>query len=143
MPRHVTKKHGRHPVDAHVGWRVRRRRVLLGMSQEKLGEAIDLSFQQVQKYERGTNRIGASRLYQISQVLDIPVSHFFDDLPVDVTTGQPVSLAEDRGPASQGDPLVKRETLELVRAYYRITNAHMRKRIFELVKAVGEKRGKP
>ena len=111
------------------------------MSQEKLGEAIGLSFQQVHKYERGTGRIGASRLYQLSQVLDIPVSRFFVDLPVDVTTGQPLNLAEDRRPTSQGDPLVKRETLELVRAYCRITNVQARKQIFELIKALGEKRG--
>ena len=127
------------PVDIHVGKRVRLRRTLLGMSQEKLGEAIGLTFQQVQKYERGTNRIGSSRLYQLSLVLDIPVSYFFEDLPVEITKGQPVSLAEDRG--FGGDPMVEPETLELVRAYYRITNAQVRKRIFQLVKAVGEKRG--
>jgi len=69
------------PIDVHVGSRVRLRRTLLGMSQEKLGEALGLTFQQVQKYERGVNRIGASRLYHLSQILDVPVSFFFDDMP--------------------------------------------------------------
>ncbi len=141
MPYLSVRKLGPQPVDAHVGQRVRQRRTLLGMSQEMLGDTIGLTFQQVQKYERGTNRISASRLYQISQVLDIPVSHLFDELPVEVATGQPIGLAEDRRPASRGDPLTKRETLELVRAYYRITNAHARKSLFELIKALGEKRG--
>src|SRR5215208_5533266 len=71
------------PIDVHVGSRVRLRRTLLGMSQEKLGEAIGLTFQQVQKYERGANRIGASRLFDLSRVLDVPVSFFFDDMPAD------------------------------------------------------------
>lgn len=125
------------PVDVHVGKRVRLRRTLLGMSQEKLGEAIGLTFQQVQKYERGTNRIGSSRLYQLSQVLDIPVSYFFDDLPPDVTGRQATGMADAAPVAYEGDPMVKRETLELVRAYYRITDSSIRKRVFELVKAVG------
>ena len=76
------------PVDVHVGQRVRLRRTLLGMSQEKLGEAIGLTFQQVQKYERGANRIGSSRLYDLSRVLDVPISYFFDDMDQQVS-GQP------------------------------------------------------
>ncbi len=74
-------KRGPRPVDVHVGSRVRIRRTLLGMSQEKLGAAINLTFQQIQKYERGTNRIGSSRLFELSKVLDVPVSFFFDDMP--------------------------------------------------------------
>lgn len=70
-----------HPVDVHVGARLRLRRILLGLSQEKLGEALGLSFQQVQKYERGSNRVSASRLWQIAKVLEVPVSFFFDDMP--------------------------------------------------------------
>ena len=126
------------PVDIHVGKRVRLRRTLLGISQEKLGKAINLTFQQVQKYERGTNRIGSSRLYQLSQVLDIPVSYFFDDLPIEITARKSPGLADVKVASFQGDPLVKRETLELVRAYYRITDPSVRKRIFELVKAVAK-----
>ena len=141
------------PVDVHVGARVRLRRTLLGMSQEKLGEAVGLTFQQIQKYERGTNRICASRLHQFAQVLDVPVAFFFDDMPIEIAKtnqvlGRPVvGLAEDQEPFDQ-EQLVKRETLELVRAYYRVSDPNIRKRLFELVKAVagkipGEKRGRP
>jgi transcriptional regulator with XRE-family HTH domain len=122
-------------VDAHVGSRVRLRRTLLGLSQEKLGQAVSLTFQQIQKYERGTNRIGSSRLYQFSQVLDVPVSFFFDDMPPDIA-GRPPGLAEAPGEPFETEKLARRETLELVRAYYRIPDPAVRKRIFELVKAV-------
>ena len=126
------------PVDIHVGKRVRLRRTLLGMSQEKLGKAINLTFQQVQKYERGTNRIGSSRLYQLSQALDIPVSYFFDDLSHEISGAKTPGLAGINVTSFRGDPLVKRETLELVRAYYRITDPNIRKRIFDLVKAMAK-----
>ena len=123
------------PIDIHVGKRVRLRRTLLGMSQEKLGGALGLTFQQVQKYERGVNRIGSSRLYQLSQILDVPVSFFFDDMPPLEGKAIPPGLAET--PAIfERDPMIKRETLELVRAYYRITDAGARKRLFELTKAM-------
>ena len=115
------------------------RRTLLGLSQEKLGEALGLTFQQVQKYERGANRISASRLFQIGRVLDVPVSYFYDEMPDEVVrdaqSSSPSGLAE---PVDQfeHDPLAKRETLELVRAYYRISEPRVRRRVFELVKAV-------
>lgn len=126
------------PVDVHVGSRVRLRRTLLGMSQEKLGEAIGLTFQQVQKYERGANRIGASRLFNLSQVLDVPVSFFFDDMPREAADAPVLGEEddEDRVVEFEPDPMAKRETLELVRAYYRITDPGVRKRLFELTKAV-------
>ncbi|MDG5497250.1 helix-turn-helix transcriptional regulator [Niveispirillum sp. BGYR6] len=123
------------PIDVHVGARVRLRRTLLGMSQEKLGEAIGLTFQQVQKYERGANRIGASRLFDLSRVLDVPVSFFFDDM-ADPESGENTSAPSAMPEAGEPDPMAKRETLELVRAYYRITDPGVRKRIFELTKAV-------
>jgi len=124
------------PVDIHVGARVRLRRTLLGFSQEKLGEAIGLTFQQVQKYERGANRIGASRLHELSAVLDVPVEFFFADLDhVQYPIGS--GLSEDPPPRFEGDPLARRETLELVRAYYRITDPAVRRRLFELVKSLG------
>ena len=84
----VEKEHRPSPIDVHVGSRVRLRRTLLGMSQERLGEALGLTFQQVQKYERGVNRIGASRLFDLSRVLDVPISFFFDDLPSSVSGSQ-------------------------------------------------------
>ena len=130
---------GPHPIDVHVGGRIRLRRTLLGLSQEKLGEMIGLTFQQVQKYERGSNRVGASRLFDLSRVLDVPMSFFFEDMDE-----QPPAKSsrrrggEDRAQASNaGTPIAKRETLELVRAYYRIDDSEVRKRVFDLVKAMG------
>src|ERR1700675_5060684 len=113
------------PIDVHVGSRVRLRRNLLGMSQEKLGDAIGLTFQQVQKYERGANRVGSSRLFDLARVLDVPVSYFFDEMS---PSTRPPSrarlrvLAKQKPMAFEPDPMAKRETLELVRAYYRITD---------------------
>ncbi len=123
------------PVDVHVGKRVRLRRTLLGLSQEKLGIALGLTFQQVQKYERGVNRIGSSLLYHLSQILDVPVSFFFDEMPA-LEEGAAPGMREEPAKPFEPDPLVKRETLELVRAYYRITDPAARKRLFELTKAI-------
>jgi transcriptional regulator with XRE-family HTH domain len=127
------------PVDIHVGSRVRLRRTLLGLSQEKLGEAVGLTFQQIQKYERGANRIGASRLFEFSRILDVPVSFFFDDISERVTTVSPeaMGLSDQAQSPIEPDPLTRRETLELVRAYYRIADPHVRKRLFELTKSLG------
>ncbi len=124
------------PIDVHVGARVRLRRTLLGMSQEKLGDALGLTFQQVQKYERGANRIGSSRLFQLSQILDVPVSYFFEEIPETPSGGAP-GMAEAPAEPFETEHLARRETLELVRAYYRIADPTVRKRIFELVKSVG------
>lgn len=137
-------EHGRgtgnpNPVDIHVGARVRLRRTLLGLSQEKLGEAIGLTFQQVQKYERGANRIGSSRLYDLARVLDVPVGFFFEDMPSTVASNSPAQRGSGvEEPSSyELDPMAKRETLELVRAYYKITDPQLRKRLFEMTKALG------
>lgn len=133
---------GPNPVDVHVGGRLRLRRTLLGMSQEKLGEAIGLTFQQVQKYERGTNRVGSSRLFDISRVLDVPVGYFFEEMSEDVAKRSPAKRQggwSDRDQAKfehERDPMVKRETLELVRAYYKIENEGLRKSLFEMTKAL-------
>jgi transcriptional regulator with XRE-family HTH domain len=128
------------PIDVHVGARIRQRRTLLGMSQEKLGEAIGLTFQQVQKYERGANRVGSSRLFDLARVLDVPVSYFFEDMSAGTASKSPSrlrGLAEPKPEPFEPDPLAKRETLELVRAYYRIADPAVRKRMFELTKALG------
>jgi transcriptional regulator with XRE-family HTH domain len=133
------------PIDVHVGKRLRLRRTLLGMSQERLGELLGLTFQQVQKYERGANRIGSSRLFELGQILNVPVSFFFDDMadasrPLPGAAPMP-GLAED-GARFQHEvededlPLDRRETLELIRAYYRIGDPAVRKRLFELTKAL-------
>jgi transcriptional regulator with XRE-family HTH domain len=123
------------PVDIHVGARVRLRRTLLGMTQSTLGDALGLTFQQVQKYERGTNRIGSSRLFLLSKILDVPVSFFFDDMAPEVAAGVDGFSSAAQAPI-ETDALARRETLELVRAYYKITDSTVRKRMFNLVKAI-------
>ncbi|MBT3701390.1 MAG: helix-turn-helix transcriptional regulator [Alphaproteobacteria bacterium] len=105
------------------------------MTQGKLGDAVKLTFQQIQKYERGANRIGSSRLYQFSQILDVPVSFFFDDMPGDLVTGAIID-PESNPALSEENQFARRETLELVRAYYAIESPAVRKRVFELVKVV-------
>ncbi len=129
--RRTVAEFGPNPVDVHVGGRVRLRRTLLGMSQEKLGEALELTFQQVQKYERGMNRISASRLYQLCHVLDVPIEYFFEELE----GGRPAP--------SPDNVMVKRETLELVRAYYRIHDPKVRKALHALTKAMAKSARSP
>jgi transcriptional regulator with XRE-family HTH domain len=128
------------PIDVHVGTRIRLRRTLMGMSQERLGEALGLTFQQVQKYERGVNRVGASRLYDLSRVLDVPISFFYDDMPESLggLRAAPRAAAGfgDAQEAFGDDTLSRRETLELVRAYYRIADPGVRKRMFDLIKSL-------
>ncbi len=139
----ATKRRGTgpRPVDVHVGARVRLWRTLLGLSQGKLGDALGLTFQQVQKYERGANRIGSSRLFELSQILDVPVSFFFDDMP-DAVAGRTRGLREPAQEPFETGNFTKRETLELVRAYYKISDVATRRRIFDLVKAVGQTQSK-
>ncbi len=131
-------------VDAYVGSRVRTRRTLLGLSQEKLADALGLTFQQVQKYETGSNRIGASRLYHLSKILDVPVSYFYEDMPEELAGPEMPRKPPTRVDAEL-DTMHKRETLELVRAYYRIKNANVRDRLRETIRAAaGERRrGRP
>ena len=128
-----------HPVDVHVGARVRLRRKLLGMTQTGLGDALGLTFQQVQKYERGINRIGAGRLYDLSRVLDVSIEYFFEDMPT-AAAARPPAKGHGKAkepPAYELDPMAKRETLEFVRAYYKILGPQIRKRAYELTKALG------
>lgn len=120
------------PIDVHVGARVRLRRTLLGMSQERLGEALGLTFQQVQKYERGANRVGASRLFELAKALNVPVSYFFDDMAEEEAG---TDAAPAAGPMDE-DPMRRRETIELVRAYYRITDDAARRRLYELMRSI-------
>ncbi len=129
-----------HPVDVHVGARVRMRRTLFGMTQTDLGDALGLTFQQVQKYENGTNRIGSGRLYDLSRVFDVSVEHFFEDMPPKVAASSLVTKGRRRMkklPSYEPNPIAKRETLELVRAYYDIEGADVRKRVYQLTKALG------
>jgi transcriptional regulator with XRE-family HTH domain len=127
------------PVDIHVGGRLRQRRSLMGLSQEKLGDAVGLTFQQIQKYERGANRMGASRLFQFSQILKVPISFFFEGMPSEIKTteGQvTMGMRRQKQEGLESDPLARRETLELVQAYYQIMNPKVRKRLFELTKSL-------
>jgi transcriptional regulator with XRE-family HTH domain len=129
-----------HPVDVHVGARVRLRRTLLGMNQTKLGEELGMSFQQVQKYENAKNRISASRLYDLSRVFDVPIEHFFEDMPPEVAASSPATKGRGRmkkPPSYEPNPMAKRETLELVRAYYNIEDTDVRKRLRELTRVLG------
>jgi transcriptional regulator with XRE-family HTH domain len=120
------------PIDRHVGSRVRMRRMMLSMSQEKLGDALGLTFQQVQKYEKGANRIGASRLQQISGILQVPVSFFFEGAPASGTESAG-SFDEAPSPAYVADFLATSDGLALTRAFVRIKDAKLRRRIVDLV----------
>ncbi len=122
------------PVDKYVGSRVRMRRIMLGMSQEKLGDALGLTFQQVQKYEKGTNRVGASRIQQISEILQVPVSFLFEGGPN--STASAAGLSETTSPAHVSDFLATSEGLALTRAFTRIPDAKLRRSIVELVEQI-------
>jgi len=122
------------PVDKYVGSRVRMRRIMLGLSQEKLGDALGLTFQQIQKYEKGTNRIGASRLHQIADILQVPVSFLFEGGPSSSTSVE--GLGEAPSPAYVSDFLATSEGLALTRAFTKITDAKLRRSIVDLVEQI-------
>jgi transcriptional regulator with XRE-family HTH domain len=126
------------PMDVHVGSRVRLRRMLLGMSQEKLGEHLGLTFQQVQKYEKGVNRIGASRLFDLAKVLGVPVQFFYDEAPLGVQTAghMMTGFAEQPDESYVVDFLGTREGLELNKAFARITDPKVRRSIVDLVRSL-------
>lgn len=127
------------PIDVHVGARVRLRRMLLGMSQEKLGEHLGLTFQQIQKYEKGVNRIGASRLFDMSNVLGVPVQFFYEDAPKSETTPMEAvagGFAETHGESYVVDFLATREGMELNKAFARIEDTRVRRSIVDLVRSL-------
>lgn len=126
------------PIDAHVGTRVRLRRMLLGMSQEKLGEHLGLTFQQVQKYEKGVNRIGASRLFDLSRVLGVPVQFFYDEAPSELMEGNvPLGFTERPTETYVVEFLSTREGLELNKAFVKIADPRVRRSVVELVRSLG------
>jgi transcriptional regulator with XRE-family HTH domain len=129
------------PIDVHVGNRVRMRRTLMGLSQSELGGALGLTFQQVQKYERGANRIGASRLYDLAGIMGISVGYFFENISESAKSASPSEVAKgnvtEHLESGDADPMMKRETMELVRAYYRITDPNIRQQVSTLAKALG------
>lgn len=120
------------PIDKHVGSRVRMRRMMVGMSQEKLGDSLGLTFQQVQKYEKGTNRIGASRMQQISNILQVPVAFFFEGAP-NMPGHTPSGMGEAPSPAYVSDFLATSDGLSLTKAFMKIKSPKLRRRIVELV----------
>ena len=136
----MTKK-SPNPIDKHVGSRVRMRRMMVNMSQEKLGEKLGITFQQIQKYEKGTNRIGASRLQQIANVLGVPVGFFFEGAPV--PDGSAKGFSEAASPAYVSDLLATSDGLALTKAFMKVTDSKVRRRIVDLVEAmVAEQEGK-
>jgi transcriptional regulator with XRE-family HTH domain len=124
------------PTDKHVGSRVRMRRMMLSMSQEKLGDALGLTFQQVQKYEKGTNRIGASRLQQIAQILQVQVSFFFEGAPAATTGVRQEGMSEAPSPAYVSDFLSTSDGLALTKAFTKIRDSKLRRRIVDLVEQI-------
>lgn len=131
-----------HPVDLHVGRRMRLRRNLLGLSQETLAHKLGLTFQQVQKYERGLNRISSSRLFDISKVLNVRVSYFFDEMDEDVSAGSPLSLSLGDGSRKTADdavadPMLREEAITLVNAFNKIKNPRLHRLIYHLVLTMG------
>ena len=134
-------KRSMNPIDAHVGARVRLRRMLIGMSQEKLGEMLGVTFQQIQKYEKGANRIGASRLYEVSKILDVPVQFFFDDLPGEgeKPIARPHGFSENGSEPFVMDFVSSSEGLSLNTAYTGIKDSKIRRAFLELVRVVGGK----
>lgn len=133
------------PIDAHVGSRIRLRRTLMGMSQEKLGEALGLTFQQIQKYERGVNRVGASRLFDLSRVLEVPIAYFFDNIPDRSFTGATGLDVKPKGFSEGADALEGRASAEsqadeLVQLFRGLDDASVRTRFLDLLRAVSEAR---
>jgi transcriptional regulator with XRE-family HTH domain len=126
------------PVDVHVGARIRLRRTMMGLSQSTLGEQLGLTFQQVQKYERGTNRVSSSRLFDLTRILNVPIAYFYDEMNGDIAKQSPGKL-QGKAPTKLElnlDPAAKRETLELVRAYYRIPDQQVRQKLTNIIRAI-------
>lgn len=133
----VANKKTPNPIDIHVGSRIRLRRTMIGLSQEKLGESLGITFQQIQKYEKGTNRVGASRLQNIASILGVPVAFFFEDAPSD-DGNQPGGLAEGSSTGYVVDFLSSSEGLQLSRAFARISDPKVRRKLIELAKTLAD-----
>ncbi len=133
----LVRRSAPNPIDIHVGGRLRLRRLAVGLSQERLAKSIGITFQQIQKYERGTNRIVASRLHDLARVLDVPVGYFFSDMG-EGTLSDNAPAPREEAMAFAHDLMGERETLELVRSYYNISDPRIRKRLFDLVKSVSK-----
>lgn len=139
------------PIDVHVGARLRLRRNMIGMSQDQLGKASDLTFQQIQKYERGANRMGASRLFQMARIVGVPVSYFFEGMSPELSFAVNGGLSDSSQAPLEGVSsdqaqqieeeeriMRRRETMSLIRAYYRIADPKQRRKVYELIKSMAE-----
>jgi transcriptional regulator with XRE-family HTH domain len=143
VTKQTDKKKGRaNSIDEHVGQRLRQRRTIVGISQEKLAELVGITFQQIQKYENGANRISASRLFQFSQLLEVPVDFFFDDTAKLSVVGMS-DTKQEAFDGLPGDIMQEKETLELIRVYYSIKNPKVRKDFFKLLKSMAESNDTP
>ncbi|GJL91157.1 MAG: transcriptional regulator [Hyphococcus sp.] len=131
------KRDGPHPIDVHVGSRIKLRRMILGLSQESLGKALGLTFQQIQKYEKGVNRIGASRIFEMSQLLEVPVQFFYDDLG-DSGWGGASGFAESGERDDVLDLVNSAEGVQLCRYFAAIKDSEVKKRVLDLVKSIAE-----
>lgn len=139
MTRRTVKDFGPDPIDQYVGSRIRARRVGLEMSQTKLGQTIDVTFQQIQKYENGTNRVSASNLYKIAKALGVEVSFFYDGMPESLASdiaGPNNNSADPPNGSFDFDPLTSREAIELVHHYFLVRSDTVRKRLFQFIKAM-------
>lgn len=123
------------PIDIHVGKRLKARRVGLRISQSEIGKALDVTFQQIQKYENGTNRIGASNLYKLAQALNVDVSYFFEDMP---SAAKSKNLSDQPATGFDHDPMTQPESIKLVHNYFRIASPGVRSRVFQLVKSIAD-----
>lgn len=142
MSRRTVKLNGPDPIDKYVGSRIRARRVGLRLSQTKLGQAINVTFQQVQKYENGANRVGASNLFKIGKALGVEVSFFYEGMPEYVDQGNGVAGLSDRDQkVFESDPLTSREAIELMHNYYRVSDEQVRRRLFQFVKSLASASG--
>lgn len=126
------------PIDIHVGQRLKARRVGLRISQSEIGKALDVTFQQIQKYENGANRVGASNLYKLSKALNVDVSYFFDDM---ASASKLKALSDQPAASFEHDPMVQPESIKLVHNYFRIASPAVRTRVFQLVKSIGDQHG--
>ena len=142
----TAKENGPDPVDVHVGRRLRLRRTLLNISQEQLAVSVGVTFQQIQKYERGTNRVSASRIYDLARVLGVEISFFFEDISHSVTATRltqnlplQAGLGEKPSPSYEQNPISRSETMELIRSYWRLPSSEMRKHVLELLNSMSRR----
>lgn len=142
----TAKEYGPDPIDVHVGRRLRLRRTLLNISQEQLALAVGVTFQQIQKYERGTNRVSASRIYDLARVLGVEISFFFGDIDHNITANRPTQdlplqagLGENPSPPYEQNPVSRSETMELIRSYWRLPSNEMRRHVLDLLHSMSRR----